>query len=62
MTMIDSGSGNEDLLVVSEEITQSQPRRNGDGRRRRKPSPAEPAADGESRPASEAQPQGQSEN
>jgi hypothetical protein len=35
MTMIDSSPGGEDLLVTSEDITQSQPRRNGDGRRRR---------------------------
>jgi hypothetical protein len=39
MTMIDSGGGGDDLLVVPEELSQSQPRRNGDGRRRRsKPS------------------------
>ena len=36
MTMIDpGGTGGEDLLVVSEDPVQSQPRRNGDGRRRR---------------------------
>jgi hypothetical protein len=35
MTMIDSGHGGDDLLVASEDIAQSQPRRNGDGRRRR---------------------------
>jgi hypothetical protein len=45
MTMIDSGHGGDDLLVTSEEITQSQPRRNGDGRRRR---PRQGAQGGES--------------
>ncbi|HET7408942.1 MAG TPA: DUF4167 domain-containing protein [Paracoccaceae bacterium] len=35
MTMIDSPGGTEDLLVVSEDVSQTQPRRNGDGRRRR---------------------------
>jgi Domain of unknown function (DUF4167) len=59
MTTIDSGREGEDLLVVSEEITQSQPRRNGDGRRRRqKPAPAE-APEGEKQPAPEAQSQGE---
>jgi hypothetical protein len=54
MTMIDSGSGGDDLLVVSEDITQSQPRRNGDGRRRRA-KPAADAAEGEQRQAPESQ-------
>ena len=61
MTMIDSGGGGEDLLVVPEEITQSQPRRNGDGRRRR-PKPSSEASEGDQRPAPESQPQAQSEN
>ena len=59
MTTIDSGREGEDLLVVPEEITQSQPRRNGDGRRRRqKPAPAD-ASEGEKQPVPEAQPQGE---
>jgi hypothetical protein len=60
MTMIDSGREGDDLLVVPEEITQSQPRRNGDGRRRRqKAAPADAAPEGEKQPVPEAQPQGE---
>ena len=60
MTMIDSGREGDDLLVVPEEITQSQPRRNGDGRRRRQKPAAVDAPEGEQQPTSEAQPQGES--
>jgi hypothetical protein len=56
MTMIDSGRGGEDLLVVSEEIAQSQPRRNGDGRRRRAKQPADEMREGEDQPQAEPQP------
>ena len=59
MTMIDSGREGEDLLVVSEDITQSQPRRNGDGRRRR-PKPSSGDAEGEKQPTPEAQPRSDS--
>jgi hypothetical protein len=59
MTMIDSGREGEDLLVVPEEITQSQPRRNGDGRRRRQKAAAPDAPEREKQPAPEAQPQGE---
>ncbi len=46
MTMIDSGRpGGEDLLVVSEDPAQSQPRRNGEGRRRRPRRDADAAKD-----------------
>ncbi len=60
MTMIDSGGASEDLLVVSEEITQSQPRRNGDGRRRRTKQPAGEARDTEEQLSPEPQPQSES--
>jgi hypothetical protein len=60
MTMIDSGNGSEDLLVVSEEITQSQPRRNGDGRRRRAKQPAGEARETEQQFSPEPQPQSES--
>jgi Domain of unknown function (DUF4167) len=60
MTMIDSGNGSEDLLVVSEEITQSQPRRNGDGRRRRAKQPAGEARETEQQLSPEPQPQSES--
>jgi hypothetical protein len=62
MTMIDSGSGGDDLLVVPEEITQSQPRRNGDGRRRRQRAAPAEAPEGEKRPAAEPETQAQPEN
>ncbi|MEM9058872.1 MAG: DUF4167 domain-containing protein [Pseudomonadota bacterium] len=39
MTTIDSGSESAGLLVDGEEMTKSQPRRNGDGRGRRSPRP-----------------------
>jgi hypothetical protein len=57
MTMIDSGNGGEDLLVASEDITQSQPRRNGDGRRRRAKPAAADRPEGEKRQGSEAEPE-----
>ena len=37
MTMIDAGTPDNGLLVESEDITKSQPRKNGEGRNRRKP-------------------------
>jgi Domain of unknown function (DUF4167) len=56
MTMIDSGRGGDDLLVVPEEISRSQPRRNGDGRRRRpKASSDTPESEQRSEPEAEAQ-------
>lgn len=57
MTMIDAGSGGEDLLVVSEDIAQSQPRSNGDGRRRRTKQSAEDGSEGEKQPVAQAEPQ-----
>lgn len=59
MTMIDSGRENEDLLVVSDELTQSQPRRNGDGRRRRQKAPSTDAQESDKQREAEAQPQGE---
>jgi hypothetical protein len=59
MTMIDSGREGDDLLVVSEDIAQSQPRRNGDGRRRRQKAPSDEAPEGGQKPTPEAQPQGE---
>jgi hypothetical protein len=56
MTMIDPGPRGEDLLVVSEEIAQSQPRRNGDGRRRRAKQPTDEMREGEEQPQAEPQP------
>jgi hypothetical protein len=39
MAMIDAGTEAPELLVESEDPAQSQPRRNGDGRRKRGPAP-----------------------
>ena len=59
MTMIDPGPG-EDLLVVSEEIAQSQPRRNGDGRRRRAKQPTDETREDEEQTQAEPQPHSES--
>ena len=53
MAMIDSGPEEETLLVEPEEMSRSQPRRNGDDRPRRKKAAADPAPDsGEAEEAS----------
>ena len=52
MTTIDPGRpGGEDLLVATDEVGQSQPRRNGDGRRPRRPRRDRDAAATETAPA-----------